>query len=285
MKKSLFTFFVLLLCACLFPLTVFADMGPKAAVTVVVEHPPEELCYLDLLTDRPGDYDNLGEERADLDPELLALLRSCEDEGWYPALSGGTGVPLFGSLTGEKREDGALVFRFSYFGVPNPFRVMLVTESGEVRTSEVLTRQVLQTTVTFDYVSDSWQMPGSWRLYLRQFLSTCIPTLLIEVLLLLAFRFPLKRNLLPVILMNLCTQIFLTATLGRQIIVSGPAFYYFMLALAELLIFAAECIGYAFLLKGQPRKRRVAYALTANACSMAAGIAVIELAGKALYSL
>lgn len=285
MKKSLAVFFALLLCALLFPLTAFADMGPKAAVTVVVEHPPEELCYLDLLTERPGDFDNLGEERDALDPGMLTLLRSCEDEGWYPALSGGTGVPLFGSLTGEKRADGALVFRFSYFGVPNPFRVMLVTGSGEVRTSDVLTRRVLQTTVTFDYAMGSWEMPGAWRLYLRQFLSTCLPTMLIETLLLLVFRFPLKKNLLTVLLVNFCTQLFLTATLGRQIIVSGPTFYYLMLALAELLIFAAECLAYAFLLKGQPRKRRVAYALTANFCSMAAGIAAIELAGKAFYSL
>lgn len=283
MKKILSVFLALTLGLILLPSTVFADMGPKEIETIIVQSPPDEPYYVDLLTQSPGDYENI--DSAGYNEEMLALLHSFEDEGWYPALAGGTGVPLFGKLTGEEQADGSMRHRFSYFGVPNPFRVILVTGSGEIRVSEPITRKVLQSTTTYDYAADSWEIPAAWILYIRQFLATCIPTLLLEILLLFVFRFPFKQNILPVLIMNLVTQVFLTATMGRQIIVNGPTMYFLMLIPLEIVIFAVEMTACVFLLKGCSRKRRAAYAFTANLSSMLAGIAAIELAGKAFYSL
>ncbi|UQT47277.1 hypothetical protein M5E87_19810 [Flavonifractor plautii] len=52
--------------------------------------------YLDLLVTDPGDHANI--DPADYDPNLLQGLRDWEVDGWYPALAGGTSVPLFGDL-------------------------------------------------------------------------------------------------------------------------------------------------------------------------------------------
>lgn len=284
MKKYLTVMVMLTVCFMLFPLTVFADMGPKPAETVTVTSPPDEPYYLDLLIRSPGSHDNL-ESDTEYNEEMLALLHSFEDEGWYPALAGGTGAPLFGDLTGEEQPDGSMRHHFSYFGVPDTFRIILVTESGEVRTSDVITRTVLQSSTVYDYTDASEDRPVEWILFVRQFLATCIPTLVIELLLLMAFRFSLKKNILPVLAVNLATQIFLSLTLGRQIVTGGPTMYFLMLIPLETVIFAAEMLAFIFLLQGQSRRRRAVYAFTANLASMAAGIIVIEAAGKFFYSI
>lgn len=284
-KKRILAVCCLFLLGLLLPTAAFADMGPKSAQTIVLKNPPKEAYYLDLLTQVPGDHDNLGDERETLDPAMLQGLASLADEGWYPALAGGTPVPMFGQLTGEQGEGGTLVHHFSYFGVPNPFRVILVTQSGEIRVSEPMTRTALQSTATYDYAADSWEVPAVWQLYLRQFLSTCIPTLLIEGLILLLFGFSLKKNWRLLLPLNLLTQLFVTATLGRQIVVSGPTFYFLTMAWVEAVVFGVEAVADVLWLKGHRRRRRLAYALAANLGSMLWGIAAIHLAGSAFYSL
>ena len=108
--------FLLALTACLGLMTVpaAADTGPKPAVTIHVVNAPAEAYYLDLLipASEAGDYDNLHGKTCD--PALLAGLRSWEEEGWVPALSGGTGIPLFGDLL----PDEAGSHRFTYYGLP-----------------------------------------------------------------------------------------------------------------------------------------------------------------------
>ena len=49
--------------------------------------------------------------------------------------------------------------------------------------------------------------------YLLQFVKTFIPTVIIEVLLLLAFRLPIKKYIVPVLIVNFVTQLCLAAVL------------------------------------------------------------------------
>jgi hypothetical protein len=78
------------------PSTASADSGPKPAVTITVVNALAGEYYLDLLVTDPGDHANI--DPADYDPNLLQGLRDWEVDGWYPALAGGTSVPLFGDL-------------------------------------------------------------------------------------------------------------------------------------------------------------------------------------------
>lgn len=120
-------FFLLCLLFVTCPFFGRADMGPKPTLTIVVKHPPEEEYYLDLLLPEKGDFDNLQERRSNYDAAKLELLHSCENEGWYPALAGGSvSVPLSGDLIGE-RDGASMRHVFSYLGVPDHFRVAIVT--------------------------------------------------------------------------------------------------------------------------------------------------------------
>ena len=72
MKRFLHRLSLLFVVLLLLTTAVFADMGPKPQLTVVVEHAPSELYYLDLLAEGEYEYDpDFAMDETDLDPELL----------------------------------------------------------------------------------------------------------------------------------------------------------------------------------------------------------------------
>ena len=88
-------------------------------------------------------------------------------------------------------------------------------------------------------------------------------TLLIEGIILLLFRFSLRKNWAPFIVVNTVTQV---------------ALYAFIIFISmdyrpfEIVIAAAEALLYAKLLKEHSVARRIAYALTANTASFVSGL-------------
>lgn len=282
--------------------SVAADMGPKDQLTVHVTNPPAEPYYLDLLTQQPGEYSNLLEEdRAALNQEMLSLLYTYQEEGWYPAFVGGTEVPMWGDLTG-RTADGGMVHVFGYYGLPKTYRIILATQSGKVVVSEAATRQALQSSVTFDYSAAAngaqnvlplseqtdgapLHTPNLFLLYLAQFLSTCIPTLLIEGVFLLLFRFRLRENWRTFLLCNLATQVALTLTLGVTLIQEGSFAAYLVQFPVELIILAFEVLIYGKYLKGHSAARARAYGAVANLASWATGFFLLGYQYRFLTNL
>ena len=134
MKRLLAAAACLLLCLAVLPVSASADTGPKPSVTITVVNAPEGAYYLDLLITDPDHYPNVDLE--DYDPALVEGLRSWEGEGWYPALVEGTGAPLFGDLV--PGADGT--HRFSYYGLPDTFRIAVSGPGGAQATEEPFTR-------------------------------------------------------------------------------------------------------------------------------------------------
>ena len=274
-QKNLFALFsVFLLLSCL--LVAHADMGPKDQLTVRLVNPPQEPYYLDLLwqpqlQDGQQLYANLSEEeRTALDGELLARLAAEAPEGWAPAFSGGTGTPLWGDLEG--RADGdARVHVFGYVGLPRVCRLMLVTESGKTLVSEPFERKVLQSSVTFDCAAGALSQPSTAAALGVSFLLTLLPTLLIEGLLLLLFRFSLRQNWLLFLLVNLSTQVALTLAVHFVLLASGPFSAHLVRFPMELVILVSETVLSRRFLRGGAAARRTAYGVTANLASWLAG--------------
>ena len=269
----------LLLCLAALPLSASADSGPKPVVSITVVNPPEGEYYLDLLITDPGDYPNIHAE--DFDPTLIQGLKSWEDEGWYPALVEGTNVPLFGDLVPD--EDGAHLF--SYHGLPDTFRVAVSGPDGAQATEEPFTRQVFYTHLTYDWETNSITRATSPAgFYAAQFLSTLLPTLIVEGLLLFAFGFRARRDWLVFLFTNLATQLFLHLWVGTGGILAAGAhpLWYAVLLIAEVPILLAALLVYLFLLKEHGRGRRALYALCANVASYAVGFFPLQLAVRAL---
>lgn len=248
--------------------TASADTGPKPAVTITVVNAPAGTYYLDLLiTDPEPDHDNI--DPADYDPALIAGLRSWEGEGWYPALVTGTRAPLFGELTAEA--DG--IHRFSYHGLPRTFRIAVSGPGGAQATAEPFTRTVFYTHLTYDWETNtitSATSPAGF--YGLQFLSTLVPTLIIEGILLWLFGFRARRDWLVFLIVNLVTQAGLHLWIAADLVSIGDsALQYMVLLVAEVPILFLELAVYVFQLKEHSRLRRAAYAACANIASYALG--------------
>lgn len=278
MKRLLRTVPCLLLCLILLGGAASADMGPKQSVTITVTNAPEGIYYLDLLHQEDVDYSNVDLE--EYDPALLEGLRSWEGEGWYPSLVHGTNLPLFGDLT--PGTDGT--HTFSYYGLPDTFRIAVSSADGAQATAEPFTRTVFHTELVYDYESNTiTRSTSTVGYYLTQFLSTFIPTLVVEGILLWLFGFRSRRSVAVFLIVNLVTQAALHILVGSAILSVGAHYlYYLMLVPVEVLILLVEAIVYGLLLRDRKPGRRVGYAVCANLASYAAGFLPLHFIARFL---
>ena len=281
MKRLASVFLTLLFCLVLLPTTALADIGPKPSLTITVIDPPEGEYYLDLLIpeEERGDYENLRDPE-NYDELALSALFNCEAQGWYPAYAGGTKAPLFGGLRPD--EDGK--HRFTYWGLPDAFRIVVAQPNNGgclapfQTTEEVFTRTDFATELIYDFAKNTMIATPNVRGRALEFAATLLPTLLIEGAVLLLFRFKLRENTLVFLIVNILTQLFLHLALG---LFPYPASYWFSsrflrLLFMECIILAAESVAYIHLLKGHGKVRRAAYALSANLLSFAATFVTLD---------
>lgn len=191
---------------CLFAVLLSATASANSAapdyrVVVKVVNGPEELYYLDLLEESEGEAEI--SQRDSLNLELLETMRDAVPEGWRACtMSASQWEDHYqGDLAGN---NGVHVFHG--FHTPKVFRIIVVTESGESWVSEPMEREFMHSMVKVDWAGKRAVMPPNWLMYALQLLSTLLPTLLIEGLLLLAFRFSWRNNWKVFLLVNLVTQ-------------------------------------------------------------------------------
>lgn len=295
MKKSLRNSILMLLAMMLLTVSALADSGPKAQLTVKVENAPSEPYYLDLLekgdyqghTYGSGDGDDTysgidwsysEEEIAALDDELLDALRAAVPEGWHACTAQGTnGAPMWGDLAGEDTGLGTRLHTFGYHGVPDTYRIILVTKSGESWVSGVLHRATLQSSATVDWAARIANAPSPATAYALQFLCTLLPTLLIEGLLLFAFGYRSKRSWLVFLLVNLVTQggfaVYLAVTVLNHGVSGWSLIFYIPI---EVIITLVELLLYRRLLTEKNKARAAVYAIAANLCSAVFGLWLID---------
>lgn len=247
-------------------LTAFADIGPKPYVRLNTVNAPNEPYYIDLLYEA-GDITRLykNEFEEDYDSEMFRMLFTYESDGWYPALAGGTIAPCFGKLTAD--ENG--VHNISYHGVPQTFKIILVTKSGQIRTSEVINPRQLQIEYNLDCDKMTVTSPPPVLTYVKQFGCTFGGTLLIEGIILLLFGIFTKKNVVPFIIINLITQLGFTAVFSTGFVICGYLFDMMFFIPLEIAVTLTEVYTCRKWLKGD-KKKITAFALTANIVSAAA---------------
>ncbi|MDR3552077.1 MAG: hypothetical protein P4L75_03035 [Clostridia bacterium] len=278
MKKA--ALFMVFLLAAALALTVFAsaDMGPKPSLEIVLQNAPDDACYADLLVDYTDAklYSNLSsDDFSGLDEARIQKLAAYRDGEWRPALLTGTYAPLYGKLTGEKSGKN-YVYQYSYMGVPDYFRVIILTKDGRFIVSQPVRNTAFNGRVYFNAkTAKASQLPAVLS-YLLEFLATCGATLLIEGAVLLLFRFSLRLNWKPFLLINVFTQILLTAVVWWMMYRSGPLDAVLAYLPFEIVIFILEAILFARFLRQHSKLRRVLFALAANTASFAVGLAVLH---------
>lgn len=302
MKKSLQTGIFLLLTIMLLTVSAFADTGPKPQLTAVVIDPPEELYYLDILGE--GDYEGHSygpdtseysgldwsyseEEIAALDNDLLNTLRAAVPDGWHACTAEGTNsAPMWGDLLGEDAGGGTRLHTFSYVGVPDTYRILIVTKSGESWVSDTIHRATLQSSVTVDWAAKTASVPPAAVAYALQFLFTLIPTLLIEGVLLYAFGYRSKESWQSFLLVNLFTQVGFAVYLAMTVLNHGVSGWTLLFYIPiELVITLVEVLLDRWLLTEKSRGRAALYAVAANLCSATLGLMLIDPLWRFIVSI
>jgi len=256
----------------LLPFIAYADIGPKPSIKLIVLNPPEDEYYLDLLIDseKKNSYTNIDEDD-ELDEDMLNILKEYNENGWRPALVTGTNVPLFGNLTGEKEGD-TMVHKFSYLGTPKRFKVILVEKSGKVTVSEDIERKAFESTVYYDYATNEIWESSATLSYIKQFIMTFTATIIVEGIILILFRFSLKKNWKPFVMVNLFTQILLTLIVFSAMYFAGSMAAFLLYIPFEIVILIIESKLFKKYLQEYSIRRRIFYAITANVVSFMLGM-------------
>ena len=256
-----------------FPMSARADAGPKPSLKVIVKNPPDREYYLDLLVDYDGEHLYENTKREDVGhPEMYDVLKNYKENGWRPALVTGTKVPLFGSLVGT-RNGNVMVHDFSYVGIPDRFKIIIVTKDNDIIVSEnAVERKAFRSTAYFDCSTKKLSQDSVALAYITQFVATCLATLIIEGLVLILFRFDTKQNWKPFLMINVFTQLMLTASVFKAMYTSGIIMGLLTYIPLELLIITIEATLFARHLVQHSKRRRIAFAITANVISFALSV-------------
>lgn len=271
MKRYKWFFVILSLCF-LFPMTCLADFGPKPTLKIIVRNAPEEVYYLDLLIESDTFDENF--DIGSYNPDMVNNLLTFKEDGWYPVFICDLYTPMNGKLTGSPNHDW-MIHTFSY-RVPDVFKIIIVTKSGTVQVSETFVRTTLSTTLSYNFETNTIYEKPKLGETGRQYFSTCLPTLLIEGIILILFKFSMSKNLKVFLIVNCMTQLFLTAGLNYLLLMFGLTGILIQLPF-EIVIVMIEAIVYGFMLKEHSVKRRILYALSANTISWLCSILLMFL--------
>lgn len=276
MKNSKRLLAILCLCTIFFSsIFVYADTGPKDELKIKVINAPDELYYLDLMTTDESFESNIAQNEVDeFNSDMIKTLKEYRDGLWHSAYVAGTNIPMWGNIIGVDTGE-EIIHVFGYVGLPDSTRIISVTENGTVKVSEVFKRQALQSTVTYDYKTNEVTRIPIIFSYLIQYLITCTATLLIELIVLVLFKFDFKENFKTVVTVNLATQVILTVIMGAALIKSGTVTAYILQIPVEMAIIGIEMYFFNKKLKGFTPKRRKRYAIVANLASWAVGYLLI----------
>ena len=285
MKKAFKIILLSVVMSVFFSMTAFADMGSKPRVEIKLSNPPDELYYMDLLYFYDGDtnelYDSLDENREKYNQEMLDKLFTFTDENLYPALAAGTSVPTWGNLIPD--ENGSNIY--GYHGVPSEFKVIIVTESGEIKTTEMIQRKHMELSISLNYKDMSYTTQPVWKAYIGQFAITCSLTLIVEFLILLLFRFNIKQNIKTFAFANIFTQIVFTIAFSTMFINSGTFSTILFFYILEFFVIIAEVCIYLLKFKGKSKGIIIAYTIVANVASAALTFVNIDKLFDIMFSL
>ena len=270
-QKAGLRLWLLLLTAALLTSTACANSFPGYYLTVQVLNCPAEPYWLCLLAPDDGyPFDFLPEELdayeiqpEDLPPALRQAVTQHTPVGWH--------INDMDDDTFRHEDGPGPEWRHSLGMLTREFQPLILTQSGECWLSPALRRTVGETYVSVDWAAKTARMPPAWIAYFFNILSTVLPTLFIEGLVLLLFRYDIRKNWKVFLKVNLATQGLLWVLLGW---VSAYDAGYgaiilmaFILILIEPVITAIEAVLFAKWLVGGSPTRAAFYAVTANIAS------------------
>ncbi len=281
---------------------VSADMGPKPLLNLYVKGLDVDYYYLDLLIDRSNDAAyityHLGITNYLTDEQSLeveALFNYEDPDDYYLGLLEGTRTPMWGSVIGELQDDGSYFHRFRYVGVPEDFKIIILTSEGDILVSDVVHRGFFQSEMIYDlsdfsvleqeiesndsnyydffYTNITVVEEIPFRDTLSCFFLRMIITVMAELgIAYYIFKFKAKKSLIVITVLNIVTQLFLNLIMFShwnqlQIVL--------LFIILEIFVFLIEYISYYLLFDEGTKKSILKYVLVANLVTLSLGLVVV----------
>ena len=299
MKKRKFKqFFIRVLCALFvfmaLPMTIHADIGPKASVRIQFKNMPDELCYGTLLSEKESTgpasvWDGI-KEHARKDEETAdiwnAFVNYKDSDGYY-------------YLQQHDKVSDTNEIAWTYYP-PNRFKILLYyPETGTFVSSGIYERYAFDTYYTVDMegidihnVEYNEELSTNERIeayrsyeYRQEMIGLAVRivlTIVIEMLVALLFGFREKKQLVILAVVNIITQILLNVGLNIINYNSGSMAFTIFYVLLEVVVFIVEAILYCTLLKKASMKKKknwyyVLYSFIANLVSFIAGMIIANV--------
>ena len=300
-KRIIAVFLSVILMLSIFPVTVNADMGPKASVRILFENMGDELCYGTLLSQKPSTgpatvwdgedkyarhNENANYSYAALDYATWKAFVEYKDADGYYFLQEGW-------LVSETKK-----IEWTYYP-PYNFKILLYyPETQTFVVSGIYEKYAFDTyymvdmdginisSVEYDEELSTNERIEAYRSYnyrqeLLSLAARIVLTILAEMAVGLLFGFRNKKQLLFLVGMNTATQILLNVLLNVINYHSGPLAFVLIYILLEIAVIVLEAVLYCIWMKRWSQKPRknwfyVLYALIANSVSFITGLLIAQ---------
>ena len=271
---SLITFIIV---TC-FTRIVMADMGPKRSIEIKILNAPTEPYYVALLmpTDYVADIDD--PSRFDHIPEdkdwVREIFYEYDEDGFRLfTYAGGTNSICYSGWQNDFYR-GENIVEYGYM-VPSTFKVMIVTDSGEVTVSNELTPKKFHSSCEYDYSTNTLKevyIPAFGPDFFIETALYLVITLVVEGIVLLCFGLFRKKNLKYFLIVNLTTQFMLLVfNILSRIFITILMNHFALWLVMEAVILVIETIWYSRKLVNKngdvSKARNIFYAITANLVS------------------
>ncbi|MEC9484842.1 MAG: hypothetical protein UMR38_03070 [Candidatus Izemoplasma sp.] len=257
--------------------TTQADFGPKTSVTVTIVG--VDVAYsFDLLIEYGNDdlfeVDDYQFDRYYKETFPEELITYHED--------GFASYFLYYGIPSNIDQVDEHTFNMSYIA-PSSFKIVIVTETGNIITSEFITKSTFDSDITWDLSgvdlttsqNDVGILSGNiddqdnqfWTLT-TQVIYRIIGTLIVELGLLFLFMYRKKHTFKIVTITNIITQLVLSIFTVNAYIYGGSLVFLFALLFGEFIVISAEAIIYLMTFKEKPKWLSIIYVLLANILSL-----------------
>ena len=275
---------IILVSGILFYQTTKEDMLTEPTLKIYVDGMDTADYWLDLLVME----DDIGYKR-DFPGRILesvpVLEKYYDDEGYHPAMLGGSKEEFIGRLDGFLVEDGSYRHEYWGVGIPDEFKVIIQTRDEKLIISDVVKTSGYHSEVRFDlgdidFSPEVQRDVGEirevlpWVRIVFSFLVRLIAAVIIKTSLAEAFGFKSKQSSKLVLITTIITQTVINVALISQVFY-GAKFAFTALYISSLAVLAAETVLYALKLPEKNSNMRILYTLAANAASFIMGYFII----------
>lgn len=272
MKKERILSLIIFITILFYPLTAYADMGPKPSIHVTFEGLNNRTVYASFFAleggPSPVSYGDIGTVPEEITQKFLdysenETARFVEDI-WI--------------INEEKK-----TMKCGYMPPRKYKLVVYIPDENVMLESDFYTRKIFEEKYTTDLSTVSGKLTlvhvaYDWKSNILSVLKRIVLTVAIELAIAFLFKIKGTKSILVIVITNVITQLFLNICLLRKEYMSGGGMYYmFIYFIIEIAIFITEAIVYANALKKTNNPpvgiaKAVAYSFVANFITFMAGI-------------